>query len=110
MNWSRCTFVLFSLFIVLNAKTQKTPLCGSCDKDSCPDVSGCNLIKVDQCDCCKICVRQVGETCGEPGLVCDSHLSCHQDSDLDGSSRCKGTSNLSSEDRAVFGFFNEFYN
>ncbi|UMM35471.1 hypothetical protein L5515_008075 [Caenorhabditis briggsae] len=89
MNWSRCTFVLFSLFIVLNAKTQKTPLCGSCDKDSCPDVSGCDLIKVDQCDCCKICVRQVGETCGEPGLVCDSHLSCHQDSDLDGSSRCK---------------------
>lgn len=44
---------------------------------------------MDQCECCQICVRQVGETCGEPGIVCDSHLSCHQENDLDGLSRCK---------------------
>lgn len=76
------------LFIVSNAKIQK-PSCGSCDKETCPEVSGCGKLKMDQCDCCQICVRQVNESCGEPGLVCDSHLSCDQDNDLDGSSRCK---------------------
>ncbi|KAF1750980.1 hypothetical protein GCK72_017532 [Caenorhabditis remanei] len=89
----KCAFSLlfFSvLFIVSNAKTEKTTVsCGSCEKETCPEVSGCAKLKMDQCDCCQICVRQVNESCGEPGLVCDSHLSCDQENDLDGSSRCK---------------------
>lgn len=54
MQWSSSIILLFTFLIISNAKNQKTTLCGTCDKDSCPDVSGCEQLKKDQCDCCEV--------------------------------------------------------
>uniref|UniRef100_A0A8R1EQN3 IGFBP N-terminal domain-containing protein n=1 Tax=Caenorhabditis japonica TaxID=281687 RepID=A0A8R1EQN3_CAEJA len=93
--WPRSIFFIFFIitFFSLPSLAQKTStsLCtAKCDPDSCPDVSSCVKIKSDQCNCCQICVRQVGETCNEPALACETHLTCQQDNDLDKPAVCKG--------------------
>ena len=32
-------------------------VCGECDQSLCPDNSSCNTTTLDECDCCRVCVR-----------------------------------------------------
>ncbi|CAI4221630.1 unnamed protein product [Auanema sp. JU1783] len=61
---------------------------------SCPECPEpeCELTVLDQCNCCPVCVRSAGETCGASAGVCSANLMCQQLNDNDEFGKCVDTS------------------
>ncbi|CAB3398534.1 unnamed protein product [Caenorhabditis bovis] len=67
----------------------KTKCAEKCVPDECPQIGDCLNTMFDDCECCPICVRQLGESCGRDGEVCDTHLQCHQENDINEVGYCR---------------------
>ncbi|KAL5269730.1 hypothetical protein ACHWQZ_G003257 [Mnemiopsis leidyi] len=67
------TITLIGLFIGCQS------LCGECDQTLCPTNESCNVTTLDECGCCRVCVRGIEEKCGSAyGKygVCQRGLEC----------------------------------
>ncbi|CAI5450968.1 unnamed protein product [Caenorhabditis angaria] len=61
-----------------------------CEPEKCAKlVDDCKKTVLDPCQCCNVCVSQVGESCGNPGQVCDNKLQCRQKDPMNETGICE---------------------
>uniref|UniRef100_A0A1I7XI95 IGFBP N-terminal domain-containing protein n=1 Tax=Heterorhabditis bacteriophora TaxID=37862 RepID=A0A1I7XI95_HETBA len=92
-RWLRLAVALYGLTLVNGVGSNEANLASyelsRCSK-TCPQCRepDCEETVIDQCGCCPVCVRHVGESCGAEAGVCATHLTCTQLNDNDELGQC----------------------
>ncbi len=84
-NFTICLQILFISIILAQIKSSYSACSQThCNKSECANPTNClNGITDDECNCCKVCLRLIGESCGKHIGKCVNGLQCLNSDILD---------------------------